>query len=78
MLSLFPFGVQVRKEGVNDALTTGIVGKVAHGSLPPSHFPKGPFNDVGRANDLADRRWEGEDGEQLVEVAFQTGDGFGG
>ena len=78
MLSLFPFGVQVRKDGVDDVLTVGIIGEVAHGSLPSSHFPKGSFNDIGGTNDLADRRWEGENRQQFVEVAFETSHGSGG
>ena len=60
---LFPAGVEMGEEGVDDTLATGVVEKVSHHPLSSADFAERSLNDIGRANDLANRRWENKDGK---------------
>ena len=53
-------------------------GEGAHGADAPPHFDKEPFDPVGRAQLLPVRLGAIQEGQQLLQVAFQTRHSLGG
>src|SRR5262249_31162826 len=67
-----PGAVQVTDHTEHDPVTAVRIGEAGHGSGAASDLPKGAFDHVGGTHLLPVRGGNGEEAEELLQVAFHT------
>ncbi len=69
--------VEIIKEGIEDTITAFGVLEIAHDFQAPPDLPETSFDNICGADSFTDYLREVKDRDQLMEVFFEAGDGFG-
>src|SRR5258707_8714453 len=70
--AVFPFQVESLEDGIHDAVHAGYVDEADHGPGSSSYFHEAAFDDVGSAYLLPQVPGQGEERQQLRQIALQA------